>query len=467
VGQAVLLVVTGGYDAARLSGFEEQQVEEARRPNQLLRHARLLRGWSQQRVADHINAPNRQLVYRWETGKRSPGPFYRERLCQEFKMTAEELGLVELTIPGQRDAAGTVAGDQAGGTTDGAGDNLLPESVNVLVRELWRDEVKRRAVLQMLGALAAGAAVDRAPLPRPPVVPVAHASEVADHFTRAFPELSTADWLLGPHSVLGTVGGHLDLVQQLLPNIAGAKRVRLLQVGARYAEFASWLNQDSGNVGAATHWADRAMEWAQEVGNPHMVSYVLVRKSDQAAATRDAPRTIGLAHSALQHGRRLTNRGRAVALQQLAVGYALAGDEVACQRALDTAAQLAERSQQDQDKGPGRYCTPAYVEIQRAATWIELGRPERAITLFEDSLARLPSVHRRDRGVYLARLASAYALNGSPDISVRKGGETLTVAQATGSRRITTELGQLGRRLARWESMPEVGQLLKELQRHE
>jgi hypothetical protein len=127
------------------------------------------------------------------------------------------------------------------------------------------------------------------------------------------------------------------------------------------------------------------------------------------------------------------------------------------------AAQLAERSQQDQDEGPGRYCTPAYVEIQRAATWIELGRPERAITLFEDSLARLPSVHRRDRGVYLARLASAYALSGSPDVSVRKGWEALTVEHATGSRRITTELGQLGSRLIQWKSMPEVGQLLKEL----
>ena len=349
--------------------------------------------WSQQRVADHINAPNRQLVYRWETGKRSPGPFYRERLCQEFKMTAEELGLVELTILDPADAAGTVAGDRAGGSTDVV-DSPLPESVNELMRELWRDEVKRRAVLQMLAALAAGAALDRAPLRRPPGVPVAHASEVADHLARAFPELSTEDWLLGPHQVLGTVGGHLDLIQQLLPNLIGPRRGRLLQVGARYAEFASWLNQDSGNLRAATHWADRAMEWAQEVGNPHMVSYVLVRKADQAAATRDAPRTIGLAQSALQHGRRLTSRGRAVALQQLAVGHALAGDEVACQRALDSAAQLAERSQQDQDEGPGRYCTPAYVEIQRAATWIELGRPERAITLFEDSLATLPLVHR-------------------------------------------------------------------------
>jgi hypothetical protein len=74
-------------------------------------------------------------------------------------------------------------------------------------------------------------------------------------------------------------------------------------------------------------------------------------------------------------------------------------------------------------------------------------------------------VHRRDSGVYLARLASAYALSGSPETSVRKGWQALTVAQATGSRRITTELDQLWTRLARWESMPEVGQLLKELQR--
>jgi hypothetical protein len=286
-----------------------------------------------------------------------------------------------------------------------------------------------------------------------------------DHLTRAFPELSTADWLLGPHQVLATVGDHLDLVQQLLPNTAGAKRWRLLQVGARYAEFASWLNQDSGNTRAATHWSNRAMEWAQEAGNPLLVFYVLVRKADQGAATRDAARTMGLAEAALhQRRRRLTSRGRAVALQQLAVGHALAGNEVACQRALDSAAQLAERSQQEGDEGPGRYCTPAYIEIQRAATWIELGQPERAIPLFEGSLARLPSVHRRDRGVYLARLASAYAESGSPDLSVRKGWEALSVAQATGSRRITSELGQLRARLAPWASTPQVGQLVKELE---
>jgi hypothetical protein len=40
----------------------------------------------------------------------------------------------------------------------------------------------------------------------------------------------------------------------------------------------------------------------------------------------------------------------------------------------------------------------------------------------------------------------------------------VSVAQATRSRRIITELGQLRARLAPWEATPQVGQLVKELE---
>jgi hypothetical protein len=55
-------------------------MEEARRPNQRLRCARLQRGWSQQRVADLLNQlpgatrADRELVYRWEVGKAHAEP---------------------------------------------------------------------------------------------------------------------------------------------------------------------------------------------------------------------------------------------------------------------------------------------------------------------------------------------------------------------------------------------------------
>ena len=95
--------MTGGYDAARLSGFEEQQWRKATaRTSCFAVPAFCVVGRSSESQITSTPPTARQLVYRWEAGKRSPGPFYRERLCQVFDMTAEELGLVELRFPTRR-----------------------------------------------------------------------------------------------------------------------------------------------------------------------------------------------------------------------------------------------------------------------------------------------------------------------------------------------------------------------------
>lgn len=161
--------------------------------------------------------------------------------------------------------------------------------------------------------------------------------EVVGYLRRAFTEFSTADWLLGPQLLLTTVPGHVALIEQLLSleNVTGATKGEVLNVGARYAEFGSWLHQDSGDRQKAMYWADRALGWAQEADNPLMVSYVLSRKSNQAAAERDAMSAIRLARLAQREPSRLTARVLAVALQQEALGHALTGDEVACQGRLD------------------------------------------------------------------------------------------------------------------------------------
>ncbi len=68
-----------------------------------LRYQRLLRGWSQQDLADELYArcaaagkPDVGIgpaaVSRWELGQRKPGPLYRKHLCQLFGLTAEQLG---------------------------------------------------------------------------------------------------------------------------------------------------------------------------------------------------------------------------------------------------------------------------------------------------------------------------------------------------------------------------------------
>src|SRR5215467_13514802 len=68
-------------------------------PNQLLRRARLERGWTQKMVAERIGAPNDVMVTRWESGKAFPSAYYIERLCQLFEQKASDLGLLKESHP--------------------------------------------------------------------------------------------------------------------------------------------------------------------------------------------------------------------------------------------------------------------------------------------------------------------------------------------------------------------------------
>jgi len=61
------------------------------RPDRL-KEERMQRGWSQARVAELIGTDPGN-VSRWERGRSSPSPYFRERLCQLYEKNAQELGL--------------------------------------------------------------------------------------------------------------------------------------------------------------------------------------------------------------------------------------------------------------------------------------------------------------------------------------------------------------------------------------
>jgi transcriptional regulator with XRE-family HTH domain len=64
-------------------------------PNLQLRRERMLRGWSQKQVADAIDT-NTVMVSRWESGIMTPGPHFRQLLCNLFGKNVEELGFVPI-----------------------------------------------------------------------------------------------------------------------------------------------------------------------------------------------------------------------------------------------------------------------------------------------------------------------------------------------------------------------------------
>src|SRR5438105_13693389 len=62
-------------------------------PNERLRHARNLKGWSQAELAERVGT-SFEMVSRWERGITVPSPHYRKRLSSVLDQTPEALGLV-------------------------------------------------------------------------------------------------------------------------------------------------------------------------------------------------------------------------------------------------------------------------------------------------------------------------------------------------------------------------------------
>src|SRR5579883_220878 len=63
-----------------------------KKPNNLLRQARLRAGWSQEELAQRLDT-NKFTVNRWERGVTVPHPHYRRRLSILLNATLAELGL--------------------------------------------------------------------------------------------------------------------------------------------------------------------------------------------------------------------------------------------------------------------------------------------------------------------------------------------------------------------------------------
>jgi tetratricopeptide (TPR) repeat protein len=269
------------------------------------------------------------------------------------------------------------------------------------------------------------------------------------------------DNLLGPAHLFALTSLHLKFISELLTVAAGDGRTELLTVGARYAEFAGWLHQDAGDPQAAAYWSDRAMGWAQAAGNDLMVSYVLMRKSNQASSLGDINRTLGLARAALRGQDRLSPRARALALRQEARGFALSGDPTGCARALDAARNeaAAPNDQGEEDRILTGYCTPAFIEMEAADCAMLLGQPDQAVVTFQHGLAILPGEYQRDRAVNLARLAVAYAASREPELACSVAQEAAAIVASTWSARAVAELRRLPTLLAGWPDSAAVAEL--------
>jgi transcriptional regulator with XRE-family HTH domain len=409
-------------------------------PNVRLREHRLRLNLTLEEVAEALIAlawerfavrvgVNAGMVGKWERGEKRPSRFYQRLLVLLYSAPAEQLGF-RPAGPGDQAAEDVLAELGASG---GAARPRLPDS----------------------------AAPGGARLPVPAIAtPRCVDPEAVGRLGTILIEYAKLDNLLGPH-LLTLTKLHLQFISELLTVAAGEGRTELLTVGARYAEFAGWLHQDAGNPQEAAYWSDRAMGWAEAADNDLMVSYVLMRKSNQASSQGDANRTLGLARAALRGQDRLSPRARALSLRQQARGHALSGDATECARALDAAREqaAAPEDQGEEDRILTGSCTPAFIEMEAADCAMLLGQPDQAVVTFQHGLATLPAQYQRDRAVNLARLAVAHAASQEPERACAVGQETAVIVTGTWSARAVAELRRLPTLLSSWPDLAAVAEL--------
>ncbi|MGH8896523.1 MAG: helix-turn-helix domain-containing protein [Egibacteraceae bacterium] len=114
------------------------------------------------------------------------------------------------------------------------------------------------------------------------------------------------DNLTGPRPLLTIAAQQIAFIEQLVANATGTGRADLLDTAARFTEFAGWLHQDAGNLRAAMHWTNTALDYAQEAGDARMVCYVLMRKSNIASDAGCPGQALAFAEAGLAEHRHLT-----------------------------------------------------------------------------------------------------------------------------------------------------------------
>ena len=274
--------------------------------------------------------------------------------------------------------------------------------------------------------------------------------ELISHLDDQWHALVKTDNLLGPRHALAGVRAQLSVIDALLRSVRLPVRDRVLRLGARYAESSAWLHEDSGDTAGGRYWTGRSMEWAVEGGDRLMVSWALFRRSQQAAADRDAAQVAGLAAAAWREAGELGGPMLAAILQQEAHAYAMDGAEAMCLKTLDRAHGMAAASDDpgDASNGHGSFCTPAYLEMQRGACWLVLGRPAKALAALETAIGALPTAYRRDRGVAFGHRAAALAATGEPVESAAAAMQALDIARDSGSGRIVRRVIEVAEALA-------------------
>lgn len=299
------------------------------------------------------------------------------------------------------------------------------------------DPTNRRGILGTAAAAALGTTVV-GPAP-------ARAREIdpglVDHWTDLLNLLGRLDAAHGPRDVRAAAVCEIKLIAEHRAAARGDLRTALMQVEARWCEFAAWLSNDVGDVRGRDAWTDRAAHLAQTAGYADMAALTRERRAQWAAQALDARRTIAFAEDGLRI-RGTSAQTRALCVRQAACGHALGGDTAACERRLAEVEAIMDRADATAPPWTGGLVDHHLVRSSAARCWLAL-QPSKAIPLYDDVLRAWPRERVRTGGLQRARLALACAKARELDRARTEGARALAIARSTSSATTMRELSRL------------------------
>ncbi|ONI87870.1 transcriptional regulator [Actinosynnema sp. ALI-1.44] len=285
-------------------------------------------------------------------------------------------------------------------------------------------------------------------------------------FRSLFEQVRRLGQTTSPSVVLPTVIAQTHTLRGLATAAPATTRDDLLGLAARYAEYAGWMAQEAGDERGALWWTHHAVELGTAAGDTQLAQYALIRQALITLYREDAAGTVDLAQQA-QADPRTSPRVRGLAALREAQGHALACDYDQCQRALDHATGLLEKSKDNASDGMviGSASVTGGDLSSLVAGWCmhDLGHSRQAVAILDRQLASLPGNARRAHARFGARRALAYAAAGEVDHACALAGEILDVAEVVDSATVRQDLRRLARMLVRWHTHSSVRDVLPQL----
>jgi hypothetical protein len=214
---------------------------------------------------------------------------------------------------------------------------------------------------------------------------------------------------------------------------------------------------EAGSSEVALWWTDRAAEMARGVGDGQLGAYARVRHALVALYRDDAAATVGLSRQA-QGDPQASARVRGLGALREAQGHALAGDEHACNAALERGSALLAAADPDSDGLPTVGSTKVVDVAAAVRGWclVDLGRAPAAVGVLGRELARMPPGAHSGRARFGTRLALAHAMAGDVEQACAVTASVLDDAAIVDSATIRYDLRNLRRTLARWPAVAAV-----------